>query len=275
MAPRHPAGALVRARRRGGAGDAGHVRRADRARTPPGRCRRGDLDVMRPLTGPVSSMAPTRRSARDRDRRRRAGQLRLHRTGAGVRLPARRVPRPVQGQLGHRRRLGDLGRPARRAHPGRPFMGTIGLVPGTRLLAGPRHGSRRCSTAAASSCRPRRRPPCRPTARSRRRRCGRSRPASRPATSTSSSWARAPGCSSRSTPGRLVLRRRRALRPGRLRDLRHGDRDARHPARPLRRAQGRGRRQGDPRPAVQPRRTTTCRRSSPRRGGSTPPPASR
>ena len=77
--------------------------------------------------------------------------------------------------------------------PGSPFMGTIGLSPGHRLLA-ETTGSRRRSTGAGSPCRRRRRTPCRPTRASRRRRCVRSRPGSRPATSTSSSWERAPGC---------------------------------------------------------------------------------
>jgi formamidase len=76
--------------------------------------------------------------------------------------------------------------------PGSPFMGTIGLSPGHRLLA--ETTARRRSTAAASPCRRRRHPLCRPTRGSRPRRCARSRPGSRPATSTSSSWGRVPSC---------------------------------------------------------------------------------
>ena len=102
--------------------------------------------------------------------------------------------------LGHRRRLGDLGRPARRTHPRRAVHGHHRPVPGTELLRRITAREQARSTAAASSCRRRRRPPCRPTRRSRRRRCAPSRRGSRPAMSTSSSSAPAPGCSSRSTP---------------------------------------------------------------------------
>jgi hypothetical protein len=42
----------------------------------------------------------------------------------------------------------------------------------------------------------------------------------------------------RSSPDRGSAPRPAALRPGRLRDLRHGHRDERHPARPIRAAQG-------------------------------------
>ena len=78
--------------------------------------------------------------------------------------------------------------------PGSPFMGTIGLSPGHRLLAETTAREQAAIDRGGSPCRRRRRTRCRPTRGSPRRRCARSRPASRPATSTSSSWGRAPGC---------------------------------------------------------------------------------
>ena len=85
--------------------------------------------------------------------------------------------------------------------PGAPFMGTIGLSPGHELLGTTTAREQALldrggfvlppSAGVRGAGRP---------AHRRARRCARSRPANRPATSTSSSLARAPGCSSRSTP---------------------------------------------------------------------------
>ena len=95
-----------------------------------------NLDVVHPLTGPVfvegaepGDLLEVEILDVEPDR------YGYHRAGAGVRLPARRLPRPVQGQLGHRRRLGDLADLPGVRIPGSPFMGTIGLTPGHELLA--------------------------------------------------------------------------------------------------------------------------------------------
>ena len=94
-----------------------------------------------------------RRPARGRDPRRRAGPLRLHRAGARLRVPARRVPRPLHGPLADPGRLGHLRFPEA-AHPGSPFMGTIGLSPDRALLERTTPASRPPWTGAGSCSRP-------------------------------------------------------------------------------------------------------------------------
>ena len=152
-----------------------------------------NLDVVPPAHRPgVRQGRRAGRPARGRDPRRRAGPLRLHRAGPGLRLPARRVPRPVQGPAGT---SPTAGRPLPTCPgvriPGSPFMGTIGLAPDRALLE-------RTIGARAGRARPRR---VRAAARPRRRRAGRPghrrrgaahdpAPGDRPATSTSSSSAR-------------------------------------------------------------------------------------
>ena len=94
-----------------------------------------NLDVVHPLTGPVYvDGCAARGPAGGRDPRRVAGQLRLHRAGAGLWFSARRLPRTVHGPVAHRRRLGDLRRPARAAHPGLAVHGHHRPVPGHEAL---------------------------------------------------------------------------------------------------------------------------------------------
>jgi hypothetical protein len=85
-----------------------------------------NLDVVHPLTGPVfvqgaepGDVLEVEILDVEPDRYGYTVQV----PGFGVRLPARRLSGPVQGQLGHRRRLGDCSRAARRPHPGFPVHG--------------------------------------------------------------------------------------------------------------------------------------------------------
>ena len=92
-----------------------------------------NLDLLHPLTGPVyvdgaepGDLLDIEIVDIEPDRYGYTTQV------PGIRVPARRVPRTVQGQLGHRRRVGDLCRPAGRAHPRRAVHGHDRPVPGPR-----------------------------------------------------------------------------------------------------------------------------------------------
>ena len=219
LAPGHPAGGDLRPRGRGGAGDQGRLRRPDGPGGDPGDGGRAQPERRPPAHRPgVRQRGRAGRPARGRDPGGRAGPLRLHRAGARVRLPAGRVPRPLHGPLADRRRLGDLRRPARAAHPRLAVHGhhRPGPRPGP---AGADHRPR------AGRPRPGRvRAPARPHRRRARRPGHRRRgPADHPApgdgrqrrhqAARQGGQALHPGVRRR----RAVLGRRRPLRPGRLR----------------------------------------------------------
>ena len=183
------------------------------------------------------------RPARGRDPGGRARPLRLHRAGPRASGSCATSSPTRSWSAGTSPTAGPRPRTCRGAHPRRAVHGHHRAAPGQALLqriTAARAGRR--WTAAASCCR--RRPASAPSPRTRghRRRGPAHHPAARDGGNVdikqlgSGRPAAHPG----GHPGRAVLGRRRALRPGRLRDLRHRHRDARDPERPLRRAQGRG-----------------------------------
>ena len=160
LAPGHSAGAALRAGRRGGAGDAGRVRRPDGPGRHPGRPwprRTWTWCTRSPVRCYVEGAEP--------------GDLleveildvEPDRYGYTVQVPGfgflrDEFPEPfkVNWDIADGwATSADL--PGVRI-PGAPFMGTIGLAPGHELLAETAAREQACSTAAASCCRRRRRP---------------------------------------------------------------------------------------------------------------------
>ena len=159
--------------------------------------------------------------------------------------------------------------------PCHPFLGTFGLAPSAELrtAATQREAARRRSRRPGPA--PRRR-----GRRARRRLGGERGAAHRPAPRDRRQHrhqADHPGCDHAAAGlrrGRAGLDRGRALRAGRLRGLRHRDRDALAGPPPLQPAQGRGGANAASATSSSSATTTSPRRSSPPRSASTPPRAS-
>ena len=204
------------------------------------------------------------RHARDRVHRHHPAAHRVQRDHAGPRLPARRDDRAVPGALAAQGQLGDIGAASRRAHSRRAVHGRV-------RRRTHRGTARRMDRARAAGDRPRR---LRAAARCRRRGARRAlrshRPAHPAAARERRQFRREAADQGRQTVsagvqgGRAVLHRRRALRAGRRRGLRHRGRDGRHRRGALQAAQG----TGDPaqihRAGVLARRPTSPIRASPR-----------
>ena len=246
------AGARRRAWRRGRDRLQGRPGRSDHACHARRRSARG-----RPGSGPSAlgtdgrARRRARRRAQGRDPRDRDRRLRLDRDLPGLRAARRPVRGAVPRDLGAARRQRDVGPPGRHSHPRRPVRGrhrrgavtcTDGAVPCARGRADRGRRSR-----AAAQC----------------ERRGASRRAVRLDRPAHDSAAR-DGWQPRRSAGaggldglpagrrarRAALTRRRALRPGRRRGLRHGDRGARPRHDPNRRASGRQARLPPPDPGV-------------------------
>ncbi len=186
-----------------------------------------DLNLVHPLTGPVYvAGAATGRSARGRDPRHEAGGLRLHRASAGLRLSARRLPRPVYRQMDDQGRLCRVGRPARCAHPRRLVcrghrrralegIARKGAAPRSRARGARRRGvAARGQGCGAGGGADRVRGVAHDPAARKRRQHGHQAAEPRGAAATAGVCRR-----------RLVFGRRRAFRAGRRRGLRHRDRN--------------------------------------------------
>ena len=154
-----------------------------------------NLDVVHPLTGPVYVEGAEPGDLLGVE----ILDVQPDPTGTRCRFQAsasaRLFPPAVQGQLGHRRWLGYLGRSARGACSGLALHGDHRPGrPGTNCSPQRPRANMRCSTVAASYYRRRPRPRCLATGALPPRGCGRYRLASRPATSISSNSARARIC---------------------------------------------------------------------------------
>ena len=231
-------------------------------------------DVARPgaRAGPSADRSRLRQGRRagrsaggraPRHRGRSLGPVGVHRPGAGLRLPARRFPGAAHRPLAAgRERRRTVRAAAGRANPLQP-------VP-RHVRAGAERRAARARDAAGGRARgPRGHGPA-PGRRRRhpgRRTGGERGPAHHPAARDRRQHGHQADHSGRDDAaagvrrGRARLDRGRALRAGRLRGLRHRDRDPLARPHPLRRAQGRGRGPGHPRPPLLPRRLVRAGRA--------------
>ena len=280
VASGHPADGALRARRRGGAGDPGRVRRADGPGRHPGDRGRAQPGRRAPADRPgVRRGRRARRPARGGDPRGRA------RTATATPCRCRGSASCATCSPSRSWSAGTsptAGRPPPTcpgcASPARRSWAPSACPPGTRRSAGPRPASRRLLdrggfVAAAVG----RRPPCRPT-----RAIAGGGAAHDPAAGAGrqrrhqAARRRAPGCSSRWTPPARLFSAGDA-------HFAQGDCETCGTAIEMRATlrvrfavhKGEAAEQGASATRGSPATTTTCRRSSPRRAGSTPPPASR